>query len=263
MKPLSAACIAGAAVLFSAPAVAAGRSADCRLVVKGKTYIDGICRFEADRDGSFRLFTDAFFAYVTVTGATAQASWNADPANSHADAQLGVLTRKGACWENATAQNLRPRPVPGKTGRGDRGAAPWRDDLSGLAGRVADLRHPARRDMGGGSGARTFRAMSGVEGHGLPAQGRALTIDKQPGLCVGVARGPQRPTVQLQKCAEAGTKWTSKASSAESAPIVSGEGDCWSIPALADDAAKFPVPVEAAPCRDAKAKPLRFFFSAD
>ena len=85
-------------------ATAAERPALCKLVVEGKTYIDGKCDFEADPDGSFRIFGSTYFAYVDVTGNTAEATWNADPKATHAHTRLGTLTRNGACWESATAQ---------------------------------------------------------------------------------------------------------------------------------------------------------------
>ena len=71
---------------------------------QGKTYIDGRCNFEADKDGSFRIFGKDYFAYVSMFEGKADASWNADPKSTHAHSPLGELKRKGACWENATAQ---------------------------------------------------------------------------------------------------------------------------------------------------------------
>ena len=46
-----------------------------------------------------------YFVYVIdVHGKTAEAKWNEDPRDLHANAPLGTLTRNGACWENAIAQ---------------------------------------------------------------------------------------------------------------------------------------------------------------
>ena len=86
---------------------AATKVAQCKLAVKGKTYIDikDHCRLEIDPDGSFRIFGDHYFAYLNVLDkTTAEASWNADPKSTHAQAPLGTMTRKAACWANKTAQ---------------------------------------------------------------------------------------------------------------------------------------------------------------
>ncbi|HLW91166.1 MAG TPA: hypothetical protein VKS78_07685 [Roseiarcus sp.] len=91
--------------LLGSAAMAEQRQALCKLVVNGKTYIDGRCGFEViDSDGSFIMTGKVHFAYVLVEGGTADASWNEDPKATHAHWRLGALTRKGACWENATAQ---------------------------------------------------------------------------------------------------------------------------------------------------------------
>lgn len=107
--------LAGSAASAASAAIAAQRPALCKLVVKGKTYIDGRCNFEDfGQDGSFaigvlrddqRIPAGGFhFAYVDVHGNTAEARWNEDRTDLHADAPLGTLTRKGACWVNAIAQ---------------------------------------------------------------------------------------------------------------------------------------------------------------
>lgn len=85
-------------------AAAASRPALCTLIVDGKTYINGRCDFEADADGSFRIFGKRYFAYVDVEGDSAHATWNKDPKATHAHSDLGTFARKGACWENARAR---------------------------------------------------------------------------------------------------------------------------------------------------------------
>ncbi len=100
--------------LTGSAATAAQRTVFCKLVVKGKTYINGRCNFESFGEGSFAIGVlrdeqpvpakGFYFAYVDVNGNTAEAKWNEDPKDLHANAPLGTLTRKGACWENATAQ---------------------------------------------------------------------------------------------------------------------------------------------------------------
>lgn len=114
----------------SAPSPAAGQAADsaspsetaatqgdtiaqskpgrCKLVVKGTTYIDGTCPVELDPDGSFSINRDqggsGYFAMLQRDGASAKGYWNGSPDSTHAQDELGDMTRKGACWQNDTAQ---------------------------------------------------------------------------------------------------------------------------------------------------------------
>lgn len=77
------------------------RPVECLLTVNGKTYLSGTCKYDADADGSFRLFGKQYFTYLNVfENGTAEASWNADPKSTHAQAPLGELKRQGACWVN-------------------------------------------------------------------------------------------------------------------------------------------------------------------
>jgi len=96
--------LGGLAFVCSAPAQEQGRPAQCKLVVRGTTIIDGECLFRAQRDGSFQISGRDHFAYVTVTGNSAEGSWNENPQSAHASSPLGTLRRQGACWVNATAQ---------------------------------------------------------------------------------------------------------------------------------------------------------------
>ena len=109
--------MAGIVALCALTGNAAGAAqwpAKCKLVVDGKTYIDGRCNFEDFGDGSFAIGVlgddepipagGFYFAYVDVHGNTAEARWNEDPRELHANAPLGTLTRNGACWENALAR---------------------------------------------------------------------------------------------------------------------------------------------------------------
>ncbi len=85
---------------------AEGRSVDCLLQVKGKTYLQGTCVYDADQDGSFRLFGDKYFTYLNAfEDGTAGASWNGTSQASHAQEPLGEgFKRKGGCWSNKTAK---------------------------------------------------------------------------------------------------------------------------------------------------------------
>src|SRR6476660_318770 len=114
MRSIVAVSVVAICALTGSAAIAAQRPAQCKLVVKGKTYIDGRCNFEDFGDGSFAIGVlrddqripvgGFYFAYVDVHGNKAEAKWNEDPRELHANAPLGTLSRNGACWENAIAQ---------------------------------------------------------------------------------------------------------------------------------------------------------------
>jgi hypothetical protein len=79
------------------------RPVDCLLVVKGRTYLDGRCEYEADQDGSFRMFGKDYFVYLNVHEKNrGDASWNADPKSTHAHNRIGDVRRDGACWVMGT-----------------------------------------------------------------------------------------------------------------------------------------------------------------
>ena len=78
---------------------------ECLLQVNGKTYINGYCDIEMDKDGSFtvnvgeHVRNQTYFAYLYRNDdGTADASWNKDPRSTHAQSPLGSMTRTGACW---------------------------------------------------------------------------------------------------------------------------------------------------------------------
>ncbi len=115
MRLIVATCVVAIYAATGSVAIAGQRPALCKLVVRGMTYIDGRCNFEDfGAGGSFAIGVlgddqpipvgGFYFAYVDVHGNTAEAKWNEDPTDLHADAPLGTLTRNGACWENAIAQ---------------------------------------------------------------------------------------------------------------------------------------------------------------
>jgi hypothetical protein len=85
---------------------AEGREVDCSLKVKGKTYLKGTCMYEADADGSFRLFGDKYFVYLNMLEkGVAGASWNGTAQSSHADELLGEdFKLKGGCWVGKSAE---------------------------------------------------------------------------------------------------------------------------------------------------------------
>ncbi len=85
---------------------AEGREVNCSLKVKGKTYLKGTCMYEADKDGSFRLFGDKYFVYLNMLEkGVASASWNGTAQSSGADELLGEdFKRKGGCWVGKNAE---------------------------------------------------------------------------------------------------------------------------------------------------------------
>ncbi|BCU06759.1 lysozyme inhibitor LprI family protein [Allochromatium tepidum] len=77
----------------------------CRLDVRGQRYIDGPCTGSLESDGSFQIYTPAYFAMIQVEQpGVAVGFWNEDAYASHAHSDLGRLARDGACWSNAQAQ---------------------------------------------------------------------------------------------------------------------------------------------------------------
>jgi hypothetical protein len=94
-------------------ATAKERVAKCYLSVDGKAYLDQVCVFDPEKDGSFTIGTAGengtvrmpFFAYVNKNdNGSAQGYWNEDASSTHAHTDLGVLKRKGGCWQNARAK---------------------------------------------------------------------------------------------------------------------------------------------------------------
>lgn len=257
---IAAAGAAALASLLASPALAAQKPASCTLVVKGKTYIEGACQFEADPDGSFRIFGKDYFAYVNVTGKTAEATWNGAAKASHAHEPLGALTRKGACWENATAK-VCARALPAAQAAAAMAAKPkgemFYPDFPGASQSCVMARGGKWTEgaqlvldncPGDGSSNRFLRAKD------------TIAIDKADGLCVGVSRSGPRPLATLQMCGGADTAWSAVSKQAESAAVRSPANECWTIPKLADDKAKFPFEIVVGPC-DAKAdRQIRFFF---
>lgn len=252
---------AGAIVLagvLSSGASGASRPASCTLIVKGKTYINGPCEFDADKDGSFRISGKEYFAYVNVTGKTAEASWNADPKATHAHAPLGTLTRKGACWENADAK-ICARDLPAAQKAAALAAQPRGEYIYPDYPGASQSCVIARGGKWVEGASLVLDTCPGDRSANRFVRGDdALKIDKADGLCAGVAQGA-KPLVVLQKCGDAGAAWSAGASATESGPVRSTNGACWTIPKMTVDDAKFPFEIVAAPC-EKEDKQLKFFF---
>lgn len=81
------------------------KKADCLLEVHGKKYIQHTCQFKPDSDGSFQISQGGYFALVLIEEKNiAKGYWNKEIESTHADSDLGILKRRGACWQNETAK---------------------------------------------------------------------------------------------------------------------------------------------------------------
>ena len=82
-------------------------SGRCKLVVAGKSIIDGYCLIEMSQDGSFKIRNEGqlkHFAVVLLDESDfATAYWNEEIGANHAHSVLGAVSRNGACWENSQA----------------------------------------------------------------------------------------------------------------------------------------------------------------
>ena len=97
--------------LFLASTATGAAAFTCRLVVDGKTYVDGPCNYhphvyEHGSDGSFDItsLSNGMFAYVLRNAdGSADGWWPGPNGATHAHTSLGTLRRDGACWENSHA----------------------------------------------------------------------------------------------------------------------------------------------------------------
>ncbi|MGF7153284.1 SHOCT domain-containing protein [Novosphingobium gossypii] len=85
------------------------KSGRCKLIAKGTTYIDGSCFYSLDENGSFSIYETSsrrggYFAILQRDGADGIGFWSGSRASTHAQDELGTLSRKGACWENAQSK---------------------------------------------------------------------------------------------------------------------------------------------------------------
>jgi len=107
----SASLVAFSLCLIGAVAGAQAGTGRCVLEVRGKTYLDGPCEIKIDPidKASFTIGVgekrrSRYFAYVNMDSDGAHGFWNETPDSSHAQTELGILTRNGACWQNKIAR---------------------------------------------------------------------------------------------------------------------------------------------------------------
>lgn len=267
MSSLRGVAVALAAVACSFMASAWGPAAraadekpvDCELTVRGKTYIKGICTFQPEGGGGFQIAGDDYFAVLSIVGpGRGEASWNASPQSTHAQAPLGAVERKGACWVGAEA-TICARDLSPERARAVLAAQP-----DGLA---------LFPDLPGGS------ACLGVDGPvaaGAPLMLRncrlpgdrlferrddgRLGLAKHPQLCLGAkAAGGSGPApLAIEACRPDVAAWKTAATSLEAATVQSSNGLCLVVPQLDQPDARFPFAVRVAPCR---ADAVKFFLS--
>ena len=104
---LAASWLAATLALIGPAPAAAQVASRCLLEVDGHRYIDGRCRFTPQGGGSFQISTlgrARYFAMVEVDRRQAEGFWNGSEQGSHAHDRLGMLVRRGACWQNRRAR---------------------------------------------------------------------------------------------------------------------------------------------------------------
>jgi hypothetical protein len=84
---------------------------ECLLRVGQRSYIDGRCDIQMDRDGSFTIgasergIPNGYFAMVAIERkGIASGYWNEEKGANHAHTPLGSLTQRGGCWTNEKAK---------------------------------------------------------------------------------------------------------------------------------------------------------------
>lgn len=254
--------MAVATLVFGAtPALADSRPVDCELTVRGRAYIKGVCQFTPMSDGSFQISGDDYFAYVNVVApGVAEASWNRDPASTHAQVPLGRVTRSGACWSGAEARICARALSPAA----ERAAVAAQPGGQALFPEIA-LQACIGAEGAIGPGASLVLRNCRVPGDliFLRREDGSLGVSRRPELCLGLeAPGMSRPPhLILEPCQPASPRWTTRATTTEAAPVQSSAGLCLTIPQLEVSDARFPFPVQAAPCATAGDRAVRFILS--
>ena len=228
--------------------------------MKGRTYIKGVCQFNSSADGSFQISGKDYFAYVNlVSPGVAEASWNADPASTHAHTPLGEVRQSGGCWAGKAvkicARALSPEAAKAAMASQPNGLALFPEvalqACLGVEGQLAPGASLVLHNCQIPSDLIFVRREDGT-----------LGVAKQPDLCLGLeAPGMSRPPgLVLEKCAPGSLRWTTGATSTVAAPVRSTAGLCLSIPQMAVPDARFPFAVQAAPCTD-ESRAIRFILS--
>ena len=74
----------------------------CKLQISGKVMFDGECKYILEVGGSFTIYENyglpGYFAMLQRDGNSANGYWNGARDSDHAQDELGLMTRRGACW---------------------------------------------------------------------------------------------------------------------------------------------------------------------
>ncbi|MBW6398615.1 hypothetical protein KPL78_12190 [Roseomonas sp. HJA6] len=241
--------------------MADSRPADCELTVGGRTYIKGVCQFTPESDGSFQISGGDYFAYVNVTSpGVAEASWNENPASTHAHTRLGPVTRSGACWVG-TGTRICARALSQAAERAAVAAQPNGQALFPETALQACLGVEGALEVGAKLVLHNCRVPSDLIF--VRRQDGSLGVSRRTDLCLGL-EGPGMPGLAqlvLEACQAASPRWTTRATATEATPVQSSTGMCLTIPQLEVADARFPFAVQAVPCASAGSRAVPFILS--
>ena len=247
------------AALLSLSTLASAYPADCLLEVNGKTYIKGVCEFTPQGGGDFQVWgKEGYFAHLSIYDKDkdknlAGLNWNADPASTHAQAHLGDVHRKGACWQNKHAKVCVRALSSAKRARVEA------ERPNGVAIELMVAGYPMVCLQGNSFEPGTELELDNCVGPfgGLPKLFKpskgGILIDKHPGLCID-AKPTDKPNVSklvLEDCKQVSRQWHALAKESWHGKVIHSEdGLCWNIPDLKDPSRPFPFKVMATPCHD-------------
>lgn len=225
---------------------------DCLLEVEGKTYIKGVCEFTSRDGGDFQIMGKAYFAQLNVEGkGKGSVTWNASPDSTHAQAYIGEVERKGACWISERVK-VCARALS-KARRAEIEAT--RPDGETIELIVAGYPNVC---LSGHSFEHGTPLVLGSLSQCHNEFGQApklfkrsidnILIDKHPGLCIDTKAGDKAKLSKLvlEDCNKVSNKWHLFKGMIHS----SSQDLCWTLPDLNDQSKPWPINVLAGPCPD-------------
>ena len=224
--------IGGVAFLLSTsmPGFAATMPVDCKLIVDGKPYIDGVCEFaRTDTEGSFSIYGEQYWASVHIENHEGSASWNESPGATRAQASLGNVSRSGGCWENRRVricalaiEPTRREKLLAQRPKGVQITPSYADYLC--------LSAPNYQFVAGAT-LRIERCDSfwGIRQRVFRLSGDKISLEGKPELCIDARRaaGTGDAALVLDDCAHVAIRWTYDATSKG---IRSDNDLCWTLP---------------------------------
>jgi hypothetical protein len=235
-------------VQFSAEAQ--GRSVDCELTVRGRTFIKGVCEFRPTGRGGFQISGGDYFAQVEITGKDiAEASWNENPQSTHAQAPLGVVTRKGACWTGANAV-ICARDLSSEKAKAAAAERPDGESLFPNVPGASSACIGAEGSLEPGKALVLHNCRLPDDRIFVRRSDGSLGISKRPDLCLmieapGMSKPPQ---LIVDTCRRDLPRWTTGATPTKEDAVRSSDGQCLTIPQINDTNARFPFFVGTARC---------------